>query len=190
MTSEAYAVLAVLVEEVVLDAADGQTQELVDLAHPLGVAASQVVVDRDDVDAAAGQRVQVHGHRRDEGLALAGLHLGDLAGVQDHAADELHVEGPHPERADRGLARDGERLLQDLVEDGRPRFLRVVGVRTLERLRDPRPELGGLAPQRLVGQGLDGRFERVDALHARQHLLDVALVLRAEDLGQQTVDHD
>ena len=43
--------LALVVEQGVLDAADRQAQEPVDLAHPLGVAAGEVVVDRHDVDA-------------------------------------------------------------------------------------------------------------------------------------------
>ena len=58
------------------------------------------------------------GKRRDERLALAGPHLGDLAAVQDHAADELHVVVAHAERAPRALAADGERLGQDVVERG------------------------------------------------------------------------
>ena len=41
---------------VVLDAADGQAEGVVDLAHPLGVALGQVVVDGNDVDARAGER--------------------------------------------------------------------------------------------------------------------------------------
>jgi hypothetical protein len=37
--------------------------------------------------------------RGDQGLALAGAHLGDLALVQHHAADQLHVEVAHAEHA-------------------------------------------------------------------------------------------
>ncbi len=48
-------VLALGVGHVVLDHADGEAEEAVDLAHPLGVAAGQVVVDGDDVDALALQ---------------------------------------------------------------------------------------------------------------------------------------
>ena len=54
--------------------------------------------------------------RRDQRLALAGAHLGDLAVVQHHAADQLHVEGPHADGAARRLARRGEGLGEDLVE--------------------------------------------------------------------------
>ena len=52
------------------------------LAHPLGVALGQVVVDRDDVHAFTGQGVEVGGQRPDQGLALTGAHLGDVAQVQ------------------------------------------------------------------------------------------------------------
>ena len=54
-------------------------EEAVEAAHPLRVAAGQVVVDRDDVHALAFERVQVGGQGRDQRLAFAGLHLGDLA---------------------------------------------------------------------------------------------------------------
>ena len=91
-------------------------RKLVDAAHPLGVARGEVVVDRDDVDALALERVQVAGQRGDERLALAGAHLGDAALVQDHAADELHVVVAHPEHALARLAADGEGLGQEVVE--------------------------------------------------------------------------
>ena len=108
--------LALLVVEVVLDDADGHAEEPVDAAHPLRVAAREVVVDGDDVDALAGERVQIGGQRRDERLAFARLHLGDLAAVQHHAADQLHVEVPHVQRAAAGFADDGEGLRQQVVE--------------------------------------------------------------------------
>ena len=37
--------------------ADGKAEEFVDLAHPLGVALGEIVVDRDDVNALASKRV-------------------------------------------------------------------------------------------------------------------------------------
>ena len=44
--------LALFVVEAVDDDADGQAEEVVDLAHPFGVAPGEIVVDGDDVDAA------------------------------------------------------------------------------------------------------------------------------------------
>ena len=106
----------VLVGLHVLQHADVQPEPVVDRAHPLGVAAGEVVVDRDEVDALAGQRVEDDGERGGQRLALAGLHLGDVAAVQDHPADELHVEVAHAHRALADLADDGEGLGQQVVE--------------------------------------------------------------------------
>ena len=96
--------------------AGGQAQEAVDLAHPLGVALGQVVVDRDDVHALAGERVQIDRQGGDQRLAFAGLHLGDLAVVQHHAADQLHVEMAQAEHALGGLAHHGEGFGQQVVQ--------------------------------------------------------------------------
>ena len=130
--------LPFLVVQVVLDDADRHAEEPVDLAHPLRVAPRQVVVDRDDVDALAFEGVEVGGKRRDERLAFARLHFGDLALVQHVAADQLHVEVPHVQHAAAGLADDGEGLRQEVVD----RLARG----------DALPELGGLVAERLVGQ--------------------------------------
>ena len=108
--------LPFLVVQVVLDDADRHAEEAVDAAHPLRVAAGEVVVHRDDVDALAGEGVQIRGQGGDERLAFAGLHLGDLAAMENDAADELDVEVPHVERAPSRLANDGERFGQQIVE--------------------------------------------------------------------------
>ena len=62
----------------VLDQADLHAEEAVDLAHPLGVAAGEVVVHGDDVDVVARKRVQIPREGGHERLAFARLHLGDL----------------------------------------------------------------------------------------------------------------
>src|SRR5439155_26666662 len=95
---------------------DADPEEMEDGSHPLRVAPGQVVVDGDDVDAAAGQRVQGGGEGRDEGLALARLHLGDLPLVEDDPADQLDVEVAHPEGSAYRLASHREDVRQDLVE--------------------------------------------------------------------------
>ncbi len=98
------------------DLADRQPQEAVHPAHPVGVARGQVVVDRDDVHAVAAERVEVGRQGRDEGLALAGLHLGDVALVQGRAAHELHLVVELAQRAAGRLADHRERLGQQVVE--------------------------------------------------------------------------
>ncbi len=112
------AVLALLVVEVMHDDADGEAEELVNAAHPLGVAFGEIVVDGDDVDAFAVERVQVNGQGGDQRLTFTGPHFGDLAVVQDVAADQLHVEMTHIEDAAAGFAGDGEGFDQQVVKRG------------------------------------------------------------------------
>ena len=66
--------------------------------------------------AAPGQGVEVDRHGGDQGLAFAGLHLGDGALVQDDGAHDLHVEGAHARGPPGRLARDGEGLGHEVVE--------------------------------------------------------------------------
>ena len=94
------------------DAAGGHAEGAVDAAHQLGLVLGEVVVDGDDVDALAGERVEVGRQRGDERLALTGLHLGDVAEVQGGAAHDLDVEVAHAEGAGGGLADGGEGLRQ------------------------------------------------------------------------------
>ena len=116
MTSAGIGLAALHVVEAVDDAADGEAEEAVDLAHPLGVALGEVVVDGDDVDALAGERVEIDRQGRDQGLAFAGLHLGDHAAMQHDAAHQLDVEMALAERALGRLAHRGEGLGQEVVE--------------------------------------------------------------------------
>ena len=132
------------------DGADGQPEELVDLAHPLGVALDEVVVDGDEVRALAGQRVEIHRERRDQRLAFTGLHLGDGALVEHHAADQLHVEVAHAEGAARRLADHREGGDEDIVES--------------PALLDLGLELGRLGLELCVAQRLHLRLERVDGV--------------------------
>ena len=166
--------LPLLVVQLVLDDADAEPQEPIEAAHPLGVAPGEVVVDRDDVHPFARQGVQIRRQRRDEGLAFARLHLGDLAAVQHDAADQLHVEVPHVQHPASALADDREGLGQEVVET------LAVG--------DPRSELGGPVPKLPVGQLRDVRFLGVDFRDDRTKLLQVTLVLRADDLRQNCID--
>ena len=146
-------------------------QHLVDRAHPLGVAAGQVVVDRDDVDALAGERVEDDGERAGQRLALAGLHLGDVAAVQHHAADQLHVEVAHAHRAPADLADDREALRQDLVE-GAATVVVGLAAHLLAQRVHPLVEL-------LVGLELQLGLEVADS---RDTLLVLAELLRLSDV--------
>ena len=140
---------------------------MVELPHPLCVAFGQVVVDCDQMGAFAFEGVEIDRQGRDQGLALTCFHFGDPALVQDHSADELHVEMPHVELAAGHLPTDRESFRQNIVKG-------FAGSQAL---------LEGL---RFVGQGVIGqrsqlRFQGVDALDDWHQGLDFTVVLAAEN---------
>ena len=93
-----------IVVEVVDDYADRETEELVYFAHPLGVALGQIIVHRDHMHSVSGERVEIAAEGRHQRFALTGFHLGDLALVQHHGADQLHVKVAHLHGTPAGLA--------------------------------------------------------------------------------------
>ena len=84
--------------------------------HPLRVALSEVVVDRDDVHTLAREGIEVGGQRRDEGLALTGAHLGDVAEMEGGTTHELDVVVALPQGPPSGLADGGESLGEEVVK--------------------------------------------------------------------------
>jgi hypothetical protein len=153
-----------------LDHADRQAEEAVDRAHPIRVTLRQVFVDRNDVHALGGQRVQIGRQGRDQRFAFASAHLGDLALVQHHAADQLDVEVPHPKRAARSLADRGECVGQQILQ------VLAAG--------QPLAELRGLALELLVAQRLERFFERVGAGDALVIAAQEPLIAATEQLGK------
>ena len=133
------------------DGAVGHAERTVDASHELGLVRSEIVVDRDDVHALAGDGVEVHREHGRQRLALTGLHLGDVAQVQGGAAHDLDVVGPLAERALGRLADGGERFGHELVE----------GLARVET----GAQLDGLVAQLFVGQVRVVLFEGVDRLH-------------------------
>ena len=107
---------ALFIVESVDDQADRQAQVAIDLAHPFTVALGQVIVDRDDMDAVAGQGIEVDWQRRDQRLAFTGFHLGDPALVEHDAAEDLDGVMFHLQDPFCGLADGGKGLRQDVVE--------------------------------------------------------------------------
>ena len=154
------------------DEADGETKEAIDLAHPLRVALGEVVVDGDDVDALAGQRVEVGREDGNERFALAGLHLGDAALMEHDAADDLHTVRAHAEHAACRLADGCERLRQQIVE----RF--TASKTCFEFLR--------LGTQLVVRELFIRLFERHDLVDRGAELFDLALRARSEHLCKQS----
>ena len=168
-------VLALLVRQVVQDAARRHAEELVDPPHPFRVAAGEVVVDGDHVHAAARERVQVGGQGSGQRLAFAGAHLGDAALVQEHAADHLHVVVALPQHAAARLAGERERFVEHVVER----------LAVLHLALEP----GGLAHEVFVFERAHLRFELVDAHHLGQRLLELTVILGADDLLENPLDH-
>ena len=156
-----------LERHVVLEQTDGHSQVLVDAAHPLGVALGQVIVDGNDVYTLAGNSVEVAGQRGDQGLAFAGLHLGDMPLVQCHGANELHVKVTHARDALGSLTHGGKSLGEHVVER------LAVGV-TLT-------ELIGLGAELFLGHLLKLGLKTVDLIDD----LVVALKVLIGSKGQQ-----
>ncbi len=167
--------LALRIVQAMHDHADRQAEEAVDLAHPLGVALGEVIVDGDDVHAAPGERIEINRQRCDQRLAFAGLHLGDLAFVQDHAADQLHVEMALAERALGGFAHRRERVDQDVVKRS------AVGELLLQ--------FAGACLQRVVGQRFELLLQCIDGANARLIAADAPVIGRAEQFTGDSADH-
>ena len=149
------------------DHANGQPEQLVDGSHPVGVTLGQVLVDRDDVHAVAVQRIQVGRAGGHQGLALAGAHLADVAVVQHHRADQLHVVVAHAERASGGFPDQRKRLDHQVVQ-------RLPVVVALAQRVGARFQFGVIERLELV-------FERVDALDDLVVPADQPLVAAAEN---------
>ena len=169
--------LALLIVEVVLNDADRHAEEAVDAAHPFRVAAREVIVHGDDVNALAVERVEIRGQRGDERLAFAGLHLGERAVVQHHAADQLHVVVPHVQHAAAGFADDAQSL-------------REAGRRASRRWRagrgTPRSCRCSCSSLRALIAGSKALISGGDA---RPQPFQFAVVLRADNLCEELTKH-
>ena len=181
----------------ILNAADGESKVLVEMSHPRRVALGEVVVHRDELHVLASKRIQVERHRRHQRLAFARLHLGNLALMEDNAADELDVERNHVPRermsanllgcADQVPARvfqKRKRLGQNLIKrrlDGRHLLIlvRVLRHRLRYDLGHARLELGRPLREVLVRQvfGLQLLLKGVDLTNDRPQFLQLAFVL-------------
>ena len=107
--------LSEVVLEVVYDKSDLESHVLIELAHPLGVAAGKVVVDGYDVNAVARERVEVRGQGRNEGFTFTCFHLGDTSLVEHDAAEHLYGEVLHSEHSPARLAACRERVGKNIV---------------------------------------------------------------------------
>jgi len=109
--------LALGIVHLVLDATNGEPEELIDPAHPIGIATREVVVDCDHMAAASRQSVERDRQGRRQGLALPGAHLRDPSFVEDQAAHELNVEMTHTQRPLARLTDQCKDLLELWIEE-------------------------------------------------------------------------
>ena len=122
------------------------------------------------MDALAGEPVEVERLHGDERLALTGLHLRDVALVEDDPAHQLDVEEPDADRALERLANSGVRLEDQVLER----------LAVLEALL----ELGGLAAELVVRQLLEVGLERADVRRLLGEALEAAPLAHAEDASR------
>ena len=92
-----------------------QTHELMDATHPLSMEASEVIVDGDDVDALAGQSVEIRRQCRNKCLALACLHLGYPTKMQSRSTHQLNVEMALSNDSARRFTHHSEGFNQEVV---------------------------------------------------------------------------
>ena len=168
--------LAFLVGEAVYDDSHGEAEPLVQLSHPFGVAAGEVVVYRDHMHASAGDGIEHHRQGGNQSLAFTCLHFRYLALVQHDAAHELHVIMTHAEDAARGFPHKSKDFGQQFVETAP--FL--LGLAAVFR------ETGG---QLLVGQSLHFGLQGVDFSQQGAKRLEIALIARAEYFSHQVTEH-
>ena len=142
--------LALFLRQIMHDHAHSHAEEAENAAHVFALELSQIVVDGDDMHALARERVEIRRHGRRQGLALAGLHLGDAALMEHDAAEHLHAELALARHAAGRFAHDGIRFRQQVVQ----RFA----------VFEPLTEFDGLAAQLLVGQRLVRFFKRIDLI--------------------------
>ncbi len=177
----------------VLQDADAEAEGVVERPHPLGVAASQVIVDGDEVDAAPGEGVEVERQGGDERLALAGLHLGDAAGVEHHAADELHVVVAQADGAGRGLAHQSKGLGQNRVERGLSCLLALFGLGVIGNLAQFSlnfcPQFVRFGAQGVVAHVLKLPGHAVDLVYNFGVFADIPLVGVAADGFDDIFEH-
>ncbi len=156
------------------------------LAHPLSVAAGQIIIHRNHMNPAPRQGVEVGGQGGHEGLAFAGLHLGNLTVVQHHAANQLNIKVAHAKHPLASLADHRKSLRQKFVQqfalpvdDG---FWSATEAAGLVKLG---AKFGGQSPQLVIAEGNDFLLKQVDVGNNRL----VALQLAGIGVTQQQLEH-
>ena len=158
--------LAILRRDIMNNQTYLESEEAVDLSHPLAVSLCQIVVDRDNMYALSGQRIEVYRQSRHKCLAFTGLHLGDASLMQDDAADDLYTVVTHTQHAVRRLSHGRKRLRQQRIQ-------RLTVRITLLELRR-------LGAQFLIRELAVLVLQRIDLVGNRTDLLQLMLAVRSE----------
>ena len=123
------------------------------------------------MDAFPRQRIEIDGKGGDERLALAGLHFGDRALVEHHAAHQLNVEMTLAKGALGRLANRGKGGDEKVVER--------------DAVGDAGAQLAGAGAELVVAERLEFGLHCVDRRDARGKALDPPVVRTAEELTRQ-----
>ena len=160
--------LALRVAQALLDDPRGHAEETVNGAHPLRVARRQIIVDCDNVNALSSQGIQIDRQGGHQCFALTCAHFSNRPGMQDHAAQKLHIKMPHAQRTFGRLANNRKGLHEEVIEG-------LAG-------RQTGPELLCFCGQRRVRELLHGRFQCVDCGNTLAQWLELAVVDRTKNL--------
>ena len=95
---------------------NGEAEEIIEFAHPAGVALCEVIVYRDNVDTTTGKSIEVNRQGCHEGFTFTSLHFGNVTFVKDNTTDELYVKWTELQNTVGRFAHERESLWQNLVE--------------------------------------------------------------------------
>ena len=90
--------------------ANTEPHELMNASHPFSVESRQVIVDRDDMHAIAGQAIEIRRQSRHKGLSFTRLHFCNPSEVKRGPAHQLHIEMALSDNATRCLANNCKRF--------------------------------------------------------------------------------
>ena len=107
---------ALIVGVAVQHHAYGQTQSLMDLAHPLRVTVRQIVIDGYDMDALSFQCIQIGRKGGYQCFSFTGLHLGNAALMKNDSADQLNPVMLHPKNTPCGFPHGSKRFYQYIIQ--------------------------------------------------------------------------
>ena len=149
--------LPFIVVQSVHDGPDGQSQELVDMSHPLGVAPCQIIVDGNDMHAFSRQCVQISRQGGGQGFTFTGFHFRDLALMKNDPPNQLNIKMPHVQRAHRCLPDGGKRFRKKVIK--------------IFTLIEALSEFSGTGFELFIAEGLNFRLQGVDLIDERLNSL-------------------